>query len=64
MGEACSTHGRDEIYTTLVGKREGKRPFRGTRRRWEDNIRTDLRESGKGCVGFIWLRIGPREGLL
>jgi hypothetical protein len=30
----------------LVGKREGKRRLRRPRRRWEDNIRIDLREIG------------------
>ena len=31
-------------YTVLVGKPEGKRPLGKSRRRWEDNIKTDLRE--------------------
>jgi hypothetical protein len=43
MGKACGTHGR-EICKTLTGKPEGKRPFRRPRRRWENNIRMDLRE--------------------
>jgi hypothetical protein len=30
----------------LVGKLEGKRPFGRPRRRWEDNIRMDLKEIG------------------
>jgi hypothetical protein len=33
-------------YKILVGKPEGKRPLRRTRRRWEDNIRIDIREIG------------------
>ena len=28
----------------LTGKPTGKRPLRRTRRRWEDNIRIDLKE--------------------
>jgi hypothetical protein len=32
------------VYRVLVGKLEGKRPLRRPRRRWEDNINTDLRE--------------------
>jgi hypothetical protein len=28
----------------LIGKPEGKRPLGRCRRRWEDNIRKDLRE--------------------
>jgi hypothetical protein len=31
-------------YRILVGKPEGKRPLRRTRRRWVDNIKMDLRE--------------------
>ena len=29
---------------------EGRRPLGRPRRRWEDNIRMDLREVGCGCV--------------
>jgi hypothetical protein len=31
-------------YSTLVRKSEEKRPFGTYRRRWEDNIRLDVRE--------------------
>jgi len=31
-----------------VGKPEGKRPLGRPRRRWEDNIKMDLREVGGG----------------
>jgi hypothetical protein len=34
----------------LVGKPEGKRPLVSPRRRWEDNIRIDLREIGRKVV--------------
>jgi hypothetical protein len=30
-------------YRILVGKPEGKRPLERPRRRWADNIKTDLR---------------------
>jgi hypothetical protein len=33
-------------YKILIGKLEGKRPRRRPRRRWEDNIKLDLREIG------------------
>jgi len=37
----------------LVGKPEGKRPFGRPRRRWEYNIKMDLREVGcDGMNGF------------
>jgi hypothetical protein len=32
------------VYTILVGKPEGKRPLERPRRRWQHNIRMDLRE--------------------
>ena len=34
------------VHRVLVGKPEGKRPLRRPRRRWEDNIKMDLREVG------------------
>jgi hypothetical protein len=33
-------------------------------RRWEDNIRIDLREKGWEITELIWLRIGICGGLL
>src|SRR5215469_4241886 len=42
MGE-----GRD-VHRVLVGKPEGKRPLGRPRRRWEDNIKMDLKEVGWG----------------
>jgi hypothetical protein len=38
-----------------VGKPEGKRPLRIPRRRWEDNIKTDLQEVGCGVLDWIEL---------
>ena len=60
-GERRGTH------RILVGKSEGNRPFGRRRRRWEDNIKMDLKISGiAGYVwtGLIWLRIGTGGGLL
>jgi hypothetical protein len=37
----------------LVGKREGRRPLERPRRRWEDNIKMDLREVGWGGIDWI-----------
>jgi hypothetical protein len=39
---------RRGAYRALVGKPEGRRPLVRTRRRWEDNIKIDLREVGWG----------------
>jgi hypothetical protein len=53
------------VYRVLAGKPEGKRPLGRPRHRWEDGIKTDLREIGWGVLsGFIWLRIGTVGGLL
>jgi hypothetical protein len=38
------------VYKLLVGKREGKRQLGRPRRKWEDVIRMDLRETGWGNV--------------
>jgi hypothetical protein len=37
----------------LVGKPEGKRLLGSPRRRWEDNIRMNLREIGWGGMDWI-----------
>jgi len=42
MGE-----GRD-VHRVVVGKPEGRRPLGRPRPRWEDNVKTDLREVGGG----------------
>jgi transcription termination factor 2 len=49
MGE-----GRD-VYRVLVGRPEGKRPLGRPRRRWKDNIKMDLRETGIDGVNWIQL---------
>jgi len=43
------------VYKVLVGKPEGRRRRGISRRRWEDNIRMDLREVGCGCVDWMEL---------
>jgi hypothetical protein len=49
MGE-----GRD-VYRILVGRPEVKRPLGRPRRRWEDNIKMDLRDIG--IDGVNWIRV-------
>jgi hypothetical protein len=44
MGTTCSTKGeKSNAYRILVVKPGGKRPLGRRRRRWEDNIKMDLR---------------------
>ena len=42
-------------YRVLVGKPEGRRPLGRPRRRWEDNIKMDLREVG--CDPRNWIAV-------
>ena len=43
------------VYRVWVGKPEGRRPMGRPRRRWVDNIRTDLQDVG------MWTELGwPR----
>jgi len=43
------------VYRVLVGKPEGRRPLGRPRRRWGDNIRTDLQEVRCGYMDWIGL---------
>jgi hypothetical protein len=56
MRKACSTNGENRnAYKILVGKTEGKGPPGRPRRRWVDNVKTDLREIGWG--GMDWINL-------
>ena len=55
------------VYRVLVGKPEGRRQLWRPRRRWVDNIRTDLNEVGCGYMdwtGLCWPRIETVGGRL
>jgi hypothetical protein len=43
------------VYSVLVGKPEGKRPFGRPRRRWDDNIKMDVQKVG--CGGMDWIKL-------
>jgi hypothetical protein len=46
------------VYSVLVGMPEGDRLLGRPKHRWEDNIKTDLWETGINWqTGFGWLRI-------
>ena len=55
MSRACGTYGGRGVHKVLVGKPEGKRPLGRPRRRWEDNIKMDLQEVGRGCGDWMEL---------
>jgi hypothetical protein len=43
------------VHRVLVGKPEGKRPLGRPKRRWEDNIKMELQEVGRGCGDWMEL---------
>jgi hypothetical protein len=46
---------RRGVYRVLVGRPEGMRPLGRPRRRWENNIKMDLREIG--IDGANWIQL-------
>jgi hypothetical protein len=48
-----------DVYRFLVVRPEGKRPLGRPRRRWEDNIKMDLREIG--IDGVNWMRLAQNS---
>ena len=56
---------RRGVYKVLVGKPEGKRPHRRTRRRRKTNIKMNFQEVEWGSrTGLKWLTIGTGGGRL
>jgi hypothetical protein len=47
------------VYRVLVGRPEDTRPLGRPRRRWEDNIKMDLREIG--IDGAKWIRLAQER---
>ena len=50
---------RRGVFLVLVGKPEGKKPLGRPRRRWEYNIKVDLRKVG--CAGMDWIELAPNR---
>jgi hypothetical protein len=56
---------RRGVHRVLVGSPEGRRPLGRPRRRWEDNIKLDLREIGIDEANWIQLaQVGSSSGLV
>jgi hypothetical protein len=53
MGGTSGTHG-GEVRTGLLC---GKRPLGRPRRKWDNDIRIDLKEIHVGCVGMCWINL-------
>jgi hypothetical protein len=58
MGGACSTYGGEE--RVLMGKPVRKNHLERPRRKWEDNIKTDLQEVR--CGGIDWIELAKDRG--
>jgi len=53
------------VYRVSIGRPEGKRPLGKPRRRWEGNIKLDLRETGIDGENWIQLaQVRPSSGFL
>jgi hypothetical protein len=50
---------RRGVYSVLVGKSEGKSPFRRPRRRWKDNSKMDRQKMG--CGGIDWIDLAQHK---
>jgi hypothetical protein len=55
VGHVTRMGERRGVYRVLVGRPEGKRAVGRPRRRWEDNIKLDLRKIG--IDGSNWIRL-------
>jgi hypothetical protein len=51
---------RKGVYRVLVGETEGKRPLRRPKLRWEDNIKMNIQEVGRG--GMDWIQLAQDRG--
>jgi hypothetical protein len=52
-GHVARIRRKRDGYSALVGNPQGKRPLGRPRHKWEDNIKKDLREIGRGGMGWI-----------
>ena len=55
-GTCCTFGGRERCAQGFGGETCGKETVGGPRRRWEDNIKMDLEEVGRGC--WDWMELG------
>ena len=53
---ACGTYGgRERCAQGFGGETQGKESLGRPRHRWEDNIKLDLQEVGRGCGDWVEL---------
>jgi hypothetical protein len=59
VGHVARMEEETRVYKVFLGKPEGKRALSRLRRRWEDNIKTDLKEleyDGVDCIYVVQYR--------
>ena len=62
IGRTCSTYKDSRgAYRVLVWKHERSRPRGKPRRRWEDNIKINLRKVGMGGGGVDWIDLAQER---
>jgi hypothetical protein len=52
-GHVARMEERINAYRILIGKPEGRRPLRRSKRRWVNNIKIDPREKGRDGIDWI-----------
>ena len=58
-GNLARMEDRRGAYMVLVGRPKRRRPLGRSKRRWEDNIKMDIKDvDWKSWPGLIWIRIG------
>jgi hypothetical protein len=64
-GHVARMGDRRGAYRVFIARPEGKKPLGRPRRRWENNIKKDLKDVEWGVwTGLIWLRTGSGGRLL
>jgi hypothetical protein len=59
VGETCTHGGGERCYRFLVRRPEGKTPLGRHSRRWDDNIKLDLRDIR--IDGANWIQLAPER---
>jgi hypothetical protein len=55
VGHVAHMEEEKNVYRVLVGRPKGRRPLVRPRRKWEDNLKLDLREIG--IDGANWIQL-------
>jgi hypothetical protein len=59
VGHVACTREERKVYKVLGQRPEGNRPLGKLRHRWEDGIRRDLADIGRG---WRWIHLAQRRG--